>query len=147
MDNPEVIYDTPQQWLAIHGENTDIYPLLPGYSHAQLIRDNDDRGHRQKPCYFIYICEYVPPSAETYDQRPETIPFTRDDLEAFDKEGFHSVQGYWSVYWASDTRAGGDIIYDDGWRSVMSFRSIEFMIRPIPDFRNRADGIIEPPRL
>ncbi|KAK7720877.1 hypothetical protein SLS63_009660 [Diaporthe eres] len=148
MDNPEVTYATHEQWLAIHGEDTKIYPYLPGYSHAQLIRDDIDRVHREKSCSFYYLRPYVPPSPETYDQRPETIPFTRDDLQAFRDNGLDSVHGYWSVHWAAETPGrDGDIIYDDGYRSVMTFRSIEFMIRPVADFRNRADAVAEPLRL
>ncbi|KAK7696688.1 hypothetical protein SLS64_014305, partial [Diaporthe eres] len=94
MDNPEVTYATHEQWLAIHGEDTKIYPYLPGYSHAQLIRDDIDRVHREKSCSFYYLRPYVPPSPETYDQRPETIPFTRDDLQAFRDNGLDSVHGY-----------------------------------------------------
>lgn len=148
MDNPEVTYATDEQLIAIHGEDKAIYPYLPGYSHAQLIRDDIDRVHREKSCSFYYLRPYVPPSPETYDQRPETIPFTRDDLQAFRDNGLDSVHGYWSVHWAAETPGrDGDIIYDDGYRSVMTFRSIEFMIRPVADFRNRADAVAEPLRL
>lgn len=147
MDNPEVTYDTPEQRLAIHGHDTEIYPYLPCYSHATLIRDDEDRVHRQNASSFIYMYPYALPSKETYDERPETIPFSRDDLEAFIEIGIKSVEGYWSVCWASETRAAGDIIYYDNYRSVMSFRSIEFMIRPTADFRNREDEVEEPARL
>lgn len=145
MDNPEVTYDTPEQMLAILGKDVDIYPYLSVCHQAQFIeRDVPDDG---KFSTFIYLYPYVLPSAETYDERPETIPFTREDLEAFGKDGLDSFHGYWSVHWAAESRQRSDKIHRDDYRSVMSFRSIEFMIRPIADYKKRDDRVVEPRRL
>lgn len=146
MANPEVKYGTAQQMMAIQSSDTEIYPYLSGCHHTDF---KPDRPDREQLCHFVYIYPaYVPPGSGTYHQRPETLPFTRDDLQAFfNYEAFGG--GYWSVYWASNARRSNrDTIHSDGYRSVVSFRTIEFMIRPMPDYKDRSDsGLEEPKRL
>lgn len=138
--NPEPKYETIQQQFAVEMPDKDIYQFLPGHSHTQFRSDREDR---ERMCTSIYVT----PGQGAYLPRSETIPFIREDLQVFFDEGLEPFKGYWSVYWASDANRGGETIHDDEFRSVFSFRTIEFMIRPTENFKNRADGLKEPPRI
>lgn len=145
MNDPKRLYKTPGQMLAIHEKDAKIYPYLSSSNQSDF---KPDRPDRQQMCHFVYV--YQEGLRSNYHQRPENLPFTRNDLQAFLDEGLKQFErGYWSVYWASDARLiGRDTIYPDGYRSVVSFRTIEFMIRPMPDYRDRSgDGLEEPKRL
>ncbi|KAI7782866.1 hypothetical protein LA080_012739 [Diaporthe eres] len=145
MNDPKRLYKTPGQMLAIHEKDAKIYPYLSSSNQSDF---KPDRPDRQQMCHFVYV--YQEGLRSNYHQRPENLPFTRNDLQAFLDEGLRQFErGYWSVYWASDARLiGRDTIYPDGYRSVVSFRTIEFMIRPMPDYRDRSvDGFEEPKRL
>lgn len=147
MDNLNVKYDSVTQMVAIQGQDTDVYPYLVGLNQSDFKHDREDR---EKMCHYIYIYPaFVPPGPQTYHERPQTLPFTRNDLQAFLDVGLKEFRGgYWSVYWASTAKlVGRDTIHTDGYRPVVSFRTIEFMIRPMPDYKSRADGLQEPKRL
>lgn len=144
--NAELGSEEHKQRLALEGNDADIYPYLSSCSHATF---RHYEGDRERLCSFIYISPYTTPEQGGYERRPETLPFTSNDLQAFLQHGLKTHRGYWSVYWASDAKptAGTDVVYEDGFRSVISFRTIEFMIRPMKDFRDRGNARGEPSRL
>lgn len=146
MEVPEVTYAKDEERIAIEGPDEEIYPRLVGQTQAEF----KEKGKAGTGMGSIFIVSpYKPPGPETYDERPDTVPFTRDDLLAFRVQGLQKfTQGNWSIYWNSNKKKQTyDVVYSKEWRSVMLFRTIELMIRPSYDFRGRADGVEEPPRL
>lgn len=146
MDAPEVTYATDDERIAIEGFNEEIYPRLEGQTQAEF-KKKGKAG--TKLGSDIYAYPYKPPGPDTYAERLATVPFTRDDLLAFQAQGLKDfTQGNWSIYWNSNKKKQHyDVIYPNEWRSVMSFRTVELMIRPKHNFRRHADGVEEPPRL
>lgn len=138
-------YAKEEERIAIEGAAQEIYPRLEGQTQAQFNREG--KAGTNMNSYFMFS-PYKPPGPDDYDERPETVPFTRDDLLAFRCQGLKNfTQGNWSIYWNSNKKQTHDIVYSKRWRSVMLFRTIELMIRPLYDYRDRADGVEEPERL
>lgn len=145
MDNPEVQYETFEQKLAVERPDVEIYPYISSGSKAEFKNDREDR---ESLCTSIQLQPPHEHVEEDFHPRPEIIPFIREDLQAFFDDGLKSLQGYWSVYWASKAKAKGDgFVHSDQYRSVVFFRTIEFMIQPMKNHEIRADGLREPAKI
>lgn len=146
MEVPEVTYANDEERIAIEGPDEEIYPRLGAQSQAEFKREG--KAGTDMISYFA-APQYKPPGPDTYDERPATVPFTHDDLLAFRDQGLENfTQGNWSIYWNSNKKKQTrDVVYSKEWRSVMFFRTIELMIRPLYDYRGRSDGVAEPRRL
>lgn len=87
-------------------------------------------------------------TARPYDARPRTLPFTRKQLEKLITEGLSDFEGhYWSVAWSTSQGSTShvDVRYNDDYRGVLVFNTMEFMIRPPGELRE--DDKNQPQRL
>lgn len=137
-------YPSARHRKAIEAADEEIYPELSSSTSSPFHIGPD---YLERRCAFTHA--YTPQNTEnmSYQRRSENIPFTRHDLHDFLQSGLDKYHGYWSIFWAGLSPKAGDIIYPDQFRHVMSFRSIEFMIRPPNDFANTQGRKGHPGRL
>lgn len=112
---------------ALRGSDTDIYHRLPIKNMAK----HENGSKSESVCNDIGLQAQGDTTA--IEAREITVPFLRRDVLALHDEvlGPPDAKGCWSVSWASTSRNDrNDIPYEDDFRSVFQFRSIEFMIRP-----------------
>lgn len=121
---PQVTFDTPNQKLAITGSAEDIYPHLGIHKHGRQTSKDPEAV-----CFDIRV---YPESQqpENFTRRPEGLPFTSSGVQAFISEGLPLVGGRWSIRWASDCKPRHEKVYEDEFRAVFVFRTLEFSIRP-----------------
>lgn len=120
----EDLFDNPDMKLAVTGTDEDIYPHLSILNHSPF-----EQG--DFPKYYCRSIHYIDHLEKGYQPRPETLPLNREDLEHFRDTELQSFgKGHWSVTWLN-VRQHGDIIYEDGFRTVFIFRTFEFMVRPV----------------
>lgn len=65
-----------------------------------------------------------------FDARPLDVPLYHQDLLDF-CAALEEIMGWWSIPWAIEGFNGREAQPPDDFRSVVSFRTAEFMIRPL----------------
>lgn len=131
MESPEDLSKKKKE-LAIVGLDKEIYEYLGLYSPVE------HRINYQSVVDERWCGNTVSISGRAnrpYNVQPE--PFDRSDLQALLVEGIDGVKGFWTVYWDSDcrTRCPREL-EDDDFRVVVSYRTVQFMVRP-PSERDR----------
>lgn len=121
-----VTFDTLKQELAITGSDQEIYPYLSPYNQAPY-------GHSKSSMLENEVCSYIRAEALRghYERRPERLPFTRSTVEYVIENDLSGLVRRYGVLWSSPTKNANDVLYNDGFRSVVSFGTMEFMIRPV----------------
>lgn len=121
-----------EQRLAIVGLDKDIYEYL-GLLNAARKVTNSTSVEDERWCG--NIAGLSGHAARPFDVQPE--PFDRSYLQDLLLEGLESIKGCWSVYWDSESRLRyPDELENDGFRVVVKYRTIQFMVRP-PRERDR----------
>lgn len=137
MDRGKKLFETPAQEFAITATDEQIWPRLPCCHKARDIRGFSKESEAWLD--FRVIPEaYHPP----YTARPQRLPFTLKDVEDFASNGLPPPETRLTVRWASKSTKS-DTTYDDGFRSVFIFRTIEFMIRPVPGQEGTGPGRLQ----
>lgn len=135
MDRDKKIFENFQQEFAVTAKDEEIYPRLPCFSKAR------DIGGSSKDSEAWLDIGVIPEQYHpAYTKRPQQLPFTLQDVEDFASDGL-PVGKRLSVRWATKDKKY-DLTYDDGFRSVYMFRTIEFMIRPLPGQEGTGPGRI-----
>lgn len=121
----EVVFDTPDQELAITGSDQDIYPKLSITKQGRQTSEDSEAL-----CFNIRV---FPESQQPdFIRRPEGLPFTSSGVQDFISTGLPLVRGRWSIRWSSDKKNRNEKLHDDGFRAVFVFRTLEFSLRPVP---------------
>lgn len=134
----EFQFKSAEEKKAITGRDEDIYRELGTFNQSRF-KFVKSAPHRWSQG--IYVSQDL---ERPYDVQPARLPFTRDHLQAFIYIGLQPDPGYWSVFWTSSKASKSDDIYDDGFRCVVYFKTVDFMIRPLSESKNPKG---EPPRL
>lgn len=103
----------------------EIYDLLKAYRHHPK---HKEASPETRMCYDIRLQTHP---ARAMDERPEYLPFPRRYIqELHDGLGNAGLAGAWHVPWATNGKTYVDKAYPDDFRTVITFNTIEFMIRP-----------------
>lgn len=115
--------------LAITGDAKDIYPRLTTVSMSRFEEDHSI----ERLCGGIHVTD---DSQIHYTPRSDDLPLTWDDLRFFLDEELQSFKrGYWVVPWFAASKRQGGIVYEGRFRGVVTFRTMEFMVRPLRPFK------------
>lgn len=117
--------------LALGSDDTPIYPHLPFVNKTHFRRD---KGKPQGFCHGIIIEEGE--LNTRVDWEPEELPFLKGDIQHLLDHELNGMEGFWTVRFLNDDLAFRGVTYDDGFRSVFRFRTLEFMIRPLSENNN-----------
>lgn len=124
----EFTFNSGREETALTGTDEDIYPHLGAACQSNFNRN---------PSIPQELCggkvEAVESLGKEHDEQPQELPITFKDLQDFIEIGFLGTfeQGFFSIAWMATRQK--DIIYNDQFRSVIDFRTIEFMVRPLDE--------------
>lgn len=120
---PIDFFESDSHKLAITGSFEEIYPHLQfhGKTHRLETSDGDNL------CSEISIPDRAQPQVTG---RPQELPLYPQDLRDF-CTALAGRKGKHSVPWKTTSFGNMDTLYTDGFRTVVSYRTAEFMIRPL----------------
>lgn len=118
-------FESEQERKALTASDEAIYPELRTTFKASL---TDVGEYPMRVCSDLQVVESL---VGNYDRRPGRLPLTSHDLQDFIGEGFASLDRCFNILWNNGTKWETDIIHGDGFHSVICFRTIEFMVRPL----------------
>lgn len=117
-------FNKEEERLAIEGADELILPYLRTYNESRWF------GNKNWPTRVCQgdISAAVPDS----NAQPPLLPLTLDGLKASHDE-LTTLQGFWSILWFNDRYQQHDVLYDDGFRSVIMFgkAGLELSLRPL----------------
>lgn len=118
----EFEFKSKDEKLALTASDVDIYPRLGIFDQA---RWSDQEHHPHK---LFHDDVYFTRSHE----QPDMLLVTSNGLQEF-HDGINERTGFWSVFWFNDKPHSNDFLYDDKFRRVVVFGSMELAIRPVQD--------------
>lgn len=126
-------FKTEDEETALTAADEAIYQHLGTFTQARF------QPTKRPPARVCVGDVYVTESPQGhYVSRPDTLPLRASDLRDFIHRGLPSLKGFFSLIWNGVPQSREDLTYDDGFRSVVSYRTIEFMVRPLGEIN--ADG-------
>lgn len=110
--------------VAKNGSDEEIYDLLKVWRHKRHYEDSPETSM----CYDIRLQTHP---ARAMDERPGHLPFHRPYIqELHDLLGNKGLNGAWHIPWDTKSARRDDRAYPDDFRTVLTFNTMEFMIRP-----------------